>query len=66
MTGWGTLSAGGSTPDVLMKVSEFYNVFVSMKISLKFLHSQVDVPVVSDATCKVRIKVLSPVKSNFV
>jgi trypsin len=31
VTGWGTLSAGGSTPDVLMKV---------------------DVPVVSDGTCK--------------
>jgi len=31
VTGWGTLSAGGSTPDVLMKV---------------------DVPVVTDATCK--------------
>merc|ERR1712198_68157 len=31
VTGWGTLSAGGSTPDVLMKV---------------------DVPIVSDATCK--------------
>ncbi len=23
VTGWGTLSAGGQTPDVLMKVSDF-------------------------------------------